>query len=176
MEVLKEGRPALPGEVGEVVITDLNNYCMPFIRYRIGDLAVAMDQGVTCACGRGLSRIGNIEGRVQSIIVGGNGCYLPGTFFAHFFKEYTFLLRQYQIVQHKPGTIMLKLVKGHRFSDQHLADMLAALRQYVGASTEIAVEFVDVVPLGRTGKRQAVISSVPLDYQDISIDRAQSAG
>ena len=61
-------------------------------------------------------------------------------------------------------------------SDQHLADMLAALRQYVGASTEIAVEFVDVVPLGRTGKRQAVISSVPLDYQDISIDRAQSAG
>ncbi len=176
VEVLKEGRPALPGEVGEVVITDLNNYCMPFIRYRIGDLAVAMDWGVTCACGRGLSRIGNIEGRVQSIIVGGNGCYLPGTFFAHFFKEYTFLLRQYQIVQHKPGTIMLKLVKGHRFSDQHLADMLAALRQYVGASTEIAVEFVDVVPLGRTGKRQAVISSVPLDYQDISIDRAQSAG
>src|SRR5205814_276378 len=135
-----------------------------------------MDWGVTCACGRGLSRIGSIEGRVQSIIVGGNGCYLPGTFFAHFFKEYTFLLRQYQIVQHKPGTIMLKLVKGHRFSDQHLADMLAALRQYVGASTEIAVEFVDVVPLGRTGKRQAVISSVPLDYQDISIDRAQSAG
>ena len=112
----------------------------------------------------------------SGVIVGGNGCYLPGTFFAHFFKEYTFLLRQYQIVQHKPGTIMLKLVKGHRFSDQHLADMLAALRQYVGASTEIAVEFVDVVPLGRTGKRQAVISSVPLDYQDISIDRAQSAG
>jgi phenylacetate-CoA ligase len=169
VEVLKEGRPALPGEVGEVVITDLNNYCMPFIRYRIGDLAVAIDGRASCPCGRGLPRIGNIEGRVQSIIIGGNGCYLPGTFFAHFFKEYTFLVRQYQVVQDKPGAITLRLVKGQRFSDQLLEEMLAALRQYVGASTDIVVESVDLVPLGRTGKRQAVISSVPLDYQDISV-------
>ncbi len=169
VEILKEGRPALPGEIGEVVITDLNNHCMPFIRYRIGDLAVAIDAAAPCPCGRGLPRIGNIEGRVQSIIIGGNGCYLPGTFFAHFFKEYTFLVRQYQVVQHRPGAITLRLVKGHRFSDQHLEAMLSALRQYMGASTEIVVESVDLVPLGRTGKRQAVVSSVPLDYQDISV-------
>ena len=55
------------------MITDLNNYCMPFIRYRIGDLAEAMDATDACACGRGLPRIGNIEGRVQSIIIGANG-------------------------------------------------------------------------------------------------------
>ena len=176
VEVLKEGRPAQPGEVGEVVITDLNNYCMPFIRYRIGDLAVAMDDGALCACGRGLPRIGNIEGRVQSIIVGGNGRYLPGTFFAHFFKEYTVLLRQYQVVQTRRGAMTLKLVKGPRFSDQHVDEMLAALRAYVGPTTEIDVEFVDLVPLGRTGKRQAVMSSVPVDYQDISVERAHSSG
>ena len=40
VEVLKDGRPAAPGEIGEIVITDLNNYCLPFIRYRIGDLPV----------------------------------------------------------------------------------------------------------------------------------------
>jgi hypothetical protein len=59
--------------------------------------------------------------------------------------------------------------KGQRFSDHHLEEMLGALRQYLGVSTEIGVEFVDLMPLGRTGKRQAVISSVPLDYQDISV-------
>jgi len=176
VEILTEGRPAQPGEVGEVVITDLNNYCMPFIRYRIGDLAVAMDDRVSCACGRGLPSIGNIEGRVQSIIVGGNGRYLPGTFFAHFFKEYTVLIRQYQVVQTRRGAMTLKLVKGPRFSDQQLDEMLAALREYVGPTTEIDVEFVDLVPLGRTGKRQAVMSSVPVDYQDISVERAQSSG
>jgi phenylacetate-CoA ligase len=168
VEVLKDGVPARPGEIGEVVITDLNNYCMPFLRYRIGDLAVALDSSAPGACGRGLPRIGNIEGRVQSIIIGGNGCYLPGSFFPHFFKEYTVLVRQYQVVQERPGAITLRLVKGQRFSDRHLEEMLAALRHYLGATTEITVEFVDMIPMGRTGKRQAVVSSVPLDHQEIS--------
>lgn len=52
VEILKNRRPAKPGEIGEVAITDLNNYCMPFIRYRIGDLAVAMENRAQCACGR----------------------------------------------------------------------------------------------------------------------------
>src|SRR6516225_5053080 len=53
VEILKEGRPAKPGELGEVVITDLNNRCMPLIRYRVGDLAVAIDNTVPSPCGRG---------------------------------------------------------------------------------------------------------------------------
>jgi phenylacetate-CoA ligase len=42
-------RPARPGEVGEVVITDLTNLAMPFIRYANGDLAVPAEPG-TCPC------------------------------------------------------------------------------------------------------------------------------
>ena len=56
---------------------------MPFIRYRIGDLAEAMDETDACPCGRGLPRIGRIEGRVQSMIIGAHGRVLPGTFFSH---------------------------------------------------------------------------------------------
>ena len=65
VEVLKDGRPAAPGEIGEVVVTDLNNYCLPFIRYRIGDLAEALDPNETCACGRGLPRIGRRKSSIQ---------------------------------------------------------------------------------------------------------------
>src|SRR5258707_764531 len=74
VETLRDGQPAKPGEVGEIVITDLNNYCMPFIRYRIGDLAEVLPEA-TCRCGRGAPRLGAIEGRVQSIIQGTDGRY-----------------------------------------------------------------------------------------------------
>lgn len=53
------GRPALPGEVGEVLVTDLFNRYMPFVRYRTGDFAVLT--GRPCACGRTLPLLKRID-------------------------------------------------------------------------------------------------------------------
>jgi phenylacetate-CoA ligase len=168
VEILKDGRPAEPGEVGEVVITDLNNLCLPFVRYRVGDLAEAMDASKPCACGRGLPRVGRIEGRVQSLVIGAHGRVMPGTFFSHLFKDFDYLVRQYQVVQEERGAIVLKVVKGSRFApDLFEREIIARLRQYLGAETRIDVEFVDLIPLVRTGKRQAVISKLSLDFQNL---------
>lgn len=166
VEILRDNRPARPGEVGEVVITDLNNYSMPFIRYRIGDLAVAIDPAAACACGRGLPRIGRIEGRVQSIVVGADGRLVPGTFFAHLLKDYETTLRRYQIVQRRAGAMELKVIKGGRFTEERFTEVLERLRQQLGAEFEIEVRFVDEIPLVRTGKHAAVISELGLDFQD----------
>ncbi len=168
VEVIKDGRQALPGEVGEIVITDLNNYCLPFIRYRIGDLGEAMNSAVPCACGRGLPRIGNIEGRVQSIILGADGQYLPGTFFAHLLKDYAHAIRHFQVVQEEPKSIVLKIVKGERYTDESLNQVLGILQQFLGAAMCIEVEFVDAIPLVRTGKRLAAVSKLPIDFQQLS--------
>jgi phenylacetate-CoA ligase len=165
VEILKDGRPAQPGEVGEVVITDLNNFCLPFIRYRIGDLAEAMDPSVTCPCGRGLPRIGKIEGRVQSIIVGANGQYVPGTFFAHLLKDYDHAIRQFQIVQTERGSVTFHVVKGKRFSDETLAEVIRVLHQFLGAEMKIEVQFQDNIQLVRTGKRLATVSKLNIDFQ-----------
>jgi len=165
VEILRDGKPAEPGETGEVVITDLNNTCMPFIRYRIGDLAEAVDNSRTCSCGRGLPRIGNIDGRVQSIIQGIDGRYLPGTFFAHYLKEFDFAFKLYQVVQEEPDAMSFKVVKGSRFSNDILEQVLATFRQYLGDSMRIDVEFVDDVAMVRTGKRLASVSRLPVDFQ-----------
>ena len=165
VEVLKDGRPAAPGEIGEVVITDLNNHCLPFIRYRIGDLAEAMDPDVTCACGRGLPRIGKIEGRVQSIIIGSKGQYIPGTFFAHVLKDYDHAIRQFQIVQEQRNSIIFKVVKGKRYTDETLAEVLAVLHRFLGEDLEIHVDFVENVDMVRTGKRLATVSRLGIDFQ-----------
>jgi len=174
VEILKEGRPALPGELGEVIITDLNNRCTPFIRYRIGDLAVAMDSGTPSPCGRGLPRIGRIEGRAQAVIIGANGNYVPGTFFMHYFKDYDYVVRQFQIIQERLGHLTLKIVKADRFNDQLFGEILDGLRRYVGTEMEIEVEFVDSIPMVRTGKHQATISRLNLDFQQL--DEKEAVG
>ncbi|MDH4145597.1 MAG: glycosyltransferase [Acidimicrobiia bacterium] len=167
VELLVDGRPAKPGEVGEVVITDLNNFSLPLIRYRIGDLAVAVDNDAPCECGRGMSRIGRIEGRTQAIVHCADGTWLPGTFFAHFFKDYEYAIRFFQIHQERKGAFTLKIVKNRQFTDQAFVDMLEQLRSYTGIDTDIEVDFVDEIPLVRTGKRSPVVSTVREDFQSV---------
>ena len=120
VELLVDGRPAEPGEIGEIVITDLNNFSVPLIRYRIGDLAVAVDNSQPCACGRQLSRIGRIEGRTQAIVHCADGTWLPSAFFLHFFKDYEHAVRFFQIRQDRRGEFVLKIVKNRRFTNHRV--------------------------------------------------------
>ena len=57
----RERRAGGEGEVGEIVVTDLFNLYMPFIRYRTGDLAVSTRE--CCPCGRGFPLLDRVEGR-----------------------------------------------------------------------------------------------------------------
>ena len=176
VETLKDGEPVKPGEVGEVVITDLNNFCMPFIRYRIGDLAEAVDNSHACPCGRGAPRLGAIEGRVQSIIQGADGRYLPGTFFAHYLKEFDHAIKKFQVVQDERDAMTFRVVKGGRYSDDVLEEVLGTFREYLGQEMKITVEFVDEVAMVRTGKRLASVSRLGIDFQRAAPARISENG
>ena len=166
VEVLVDGRKAKPGEIGEVVITDLMNFATPMIRFRIGDLAVAVDESENCQCGRAHSRIGEIQGRTQAIVFCANGTWMPGTFFAHYFKDFESVIRFFQIEQTTPGAFQLKYVRGTAFTEEALASIVSGLRKYIG-DTIVSLHAVESIPLVRTGKRSPVISHVPLDFQDL---------
>jgi phenylacetate-CoA ligase len=166
VELLVDGRPALPGEVGEIVITDLFNRATPMIRYRIGDLAVAFDNAEPCPCGLAHLRIGDIEGRTQAIVHCSNGAWLPGTFFAHFFKDYENCIRFFQVEQVRKGAFTLRIVKNDGFQQTELDSAISHLRKYVG-DTEIEVDFVESIPLVVTGKRSPVVSTVSMDFQSL---------
>jgi phenylacetate-CoA ligase len=173
VEILVDGRPARPGETGEVVVTDLNNFCVPLIRYRLGDRAEAFDENSRCACGRGLPRIGRIEGRIQAMILGSHGRYVPGSLFLHVMKDYDFAVRQFQVVQERHGALRLRIVKGLRYSDEVLDEILRVLRRYVGSRMEIEVEFVSAIPLTRAGKRLSCINRLPVELAGRSVVAAE---
>jgi len=160
VEVLKDGKPAAPGEVGELVITELNNFAMPLIRYKIGDLAVAYDTAKPCPCGRGLPLIGEVQGRVQAVVVGTSNQFVPGTFFNRVFFKHHDSIRQYQVVQERFGALHLKIVRANLFHDAVLEEIFKDIKSHMGEDLSITVEYVDTIPLGKTGKHQHCISQL----------------
>ena len=59
LEVVNNGKTATIGESREIIVTALNSYVMPFIRYNMGDIAILHDK--TCSCSRGLPLLKRIE-------------------------------------------------------------------------------------------------------------------
>jgi phenylacetate-CoA ligase len=109
-------RAAQPGELGEVVVTDLHNYGAPFIRYVTGDLAVQRATG-RCACGRWLGMLETIQGRSTETLRDAAGLPISGLFFNVLFAALADKVSQFQVVQRKDLTIDLKLVPTAAFSD-----------------------------------------------------------
>ncbi|HZU82331.1 MAG TPA: phenylacetate--CoA ligase family protein, partial [Polyangiaceae bacterium] len=80
VEIARDGKPVAAGQAGEVLVTDLHNYGMPFIRYANGDVAV-MSPHDRCACGRGLRRLAHVEGRRVDMLRDANGEPVAGMVF-----------------------------------------------------------------------------------------------
>ena len=158
VEVLTEsGRPARHGESGELVITDLHNYGMPFIRYRMGDTAIWSDD--VCACGRGLPLLKEVTGRILDAIRMPDGTIVPGEFFPHVFKEFA-EVRQYQIVQDSLDAIRVCIVKADGFDLSVQAAIHAQLRRMFGDVLTIHFEYLDAIPLTPAGKLRVTVSNL----------------
>jgi phenylacetate-CoA ligase len=146
-------RPAKEGETGEVVVTDLHNLAMPFIRYASGDLATARGRAA-CACGRQLLRIGPIEGRVTEKLTGANGQPVSGLLVEVATAAIGDTLQAYQIVQRKDRSVTIRLEgnPGKEVGEK----VRTVISPYLG-ELPINVEHVDRIALDRSGKRRIIV-------------------
>ena len=118
---------------------------------------------------------GSTDGTWQAIVHCGNGTWLPGTFFHHFFKDHDYPIRSFQVHQSHKGAFTLRIVKNDQFSEDAFARILDELRQFVGdrSETTIDVHFVDEIPLVQTGKHSPVISTIDEDFQSLRAPMAR---
>lgn len=153
-----QGRPVPPGVEGQVVITDLYNFGMPFVRYAIGDRAIAAS--APCACGRGLPLLRQVSGRVLDLIRTPGGRVLPGEFFPHLFKDFP-SVRRFQVVQDEPGQLRIRLVADERFAaDRGRVESL--LGSALGPDMNFHLDLVAEIPLTPAGKHQVVLNRAPI--------------
>jgi phenylacetate-CoA ligase len=99
--------PVKAGEVGRVVLTSLYNYAMPFLRYAIGDYAIAA--AGPCPCGRTLPRLAGIAGRQRSVFTFADGTQRSPWGFRSAFAR-LIPARQMQFVQTALDTVEIRYV------------------------------------------------------------------
>jgi phenylacetate-CoA ligase len=155
VEIIRDGQPISPGELGEIVVTRLDNFAMPFIRYRSGDLGVM--GASSCDCGRSLPLLQKIEGRVQDAILTADGRILSGLFFAHMMKDCPDV-KEFQVHQLVMDQLRILIVLREERPFLSRARIERIIRQYMGNSMKIIFEIRDSIPLTRNGKRRVTVS------------------
>jgi phenylacetate-CoA ligase len=156
LEIVKDGEQVANGETGEVIVTDLHNYGMPFIRYANGDIAT-MGDGKPCSCGRGLRKLDRVDGRRADLLHDGEGNALPGIVFHVLFSDARReVIKQFQAIQHKTGDITLKVVRGQDWDEAAFAAILGRFRQYLRGLT-LNVQFCERIAPSPSGKRKTII-------------------
>jgi phenylacetate-CoA ligase len=156
-EILRDdGRPAPPGETGDVVLTGLINDTMPLVRYRVGDRA-AWSAELACPCGRNMPVIERIDGRSDDYVYsrerGWVGRMDPalkgvkGIFECQFFQE-------------TAGELEVRYVPLPALTSLDLLRLRENLESRLGPAMELRFREMKSIPRGPNGKFRAVVSKV----------------
>ena len=153
-------------ETGEIVVTGLNNFIMPFIRYRTMDLGRLSN--VECECGRSYKLITQIEGRVQDMVVTKDQSVISLTAVLAAVKRLEGYpqLKKLQFIQEKEGVLKIKIMKGASYSEKDEKAIFEDLYKNFGKTLDIEIEYVDYIPLTKMGKHRYLIQKLPIKFGD----------
>ena len=148
------GRPVAPGRLGRVLVTTLENFLMPLVRYEIGDHAVAADG--ECACGRTLPLIGRVVGRGINLFVGADRKPFVPWQLLRPLKDRPWV-RQYQLVQRRIDDFLVRYAADRPLSTEDEQALRDHVAEQLGIPVTIAFERLDAVPRTASGKFMTAI-------------------
>jgi phenylacetate-CoA ligase len=145
-------------EAGEIVVTHLENWGSPLIRYNVQDLAIPLDDASPCPHGLGFKKIRRVIGRYHDLIRLPSGRIVHGTYFEGLMREVVGV-QQYQVIQKKPDLFEILVVSNEEFT----TDQEDFIRDKINLHLEYAqVEIIRTQTISKeaTGKLRYVISEV----------------
>ena len=165
LELVDDAGAAVPdGAPGHVIVTGLHNRVQPFIRYRLGDVAVRRaERG--CACGRDLPILERVEGRDDDVFLHPDGRRVHPSKITVAVKSPCFdhpglqVFRDYQIVQDAPDHVTILLVPGRdRGPFPHCARRGARnLERLLAPGVRVQLRVVESLAGGAGGKRKIFV-------------------
>lgn len=157
----KNGNLCKPGEEGEIVVTTLNNYSMPLIRYKIGDIGI-MQEYETCECGCSYPKLQKVVGRTTDLFKTISGSSVMPEYFIHLIGVVCNRgnIKTFQVIQEKLDLIIVKIVKGDEVTEDNLDEIEDKIKLVMGKECKVIFDFVEGIPKTRTGKFLYTISKV----------------
>ena len=165
VEILDDnGQPTWPGEPGNIVVTNLNNYGMPFVRYSLADV-VSWYPADTCPCGRAHPMLSIVEGRHNDMFKTHDGRVVWG------FGRVNPLwdiegVKQFQCVQKAYDLVVVRVVKEGGLQVAEQVRVENAIQAVLGDHVKVEFQFPAAIPIEESGKCRyqiCEIDSQPFD-------------
>jgi phenylacetate-CoA ligase len=163
VEIIDEAGNPVPANVeGRILLTNLHNYAMPFIRYDIGDTGAISD--ICCPCGRdSLPLLVNLRGRADAVILTRSGKQIPGRSIPQRFLA-KLGVDQYQIIQESYEDVVVKIVLDKDCPEQTKSQVIQQIKDcyepLFGKEIALDVHLVNQIPPAKSGKRAVLISKI----------------
>lgn len=153
IEVLNGSEPVGFGEVGDIVITDLRNQIMPFIRYRIHDKGMLLSQ--KCSCGRSFSLMQPVAGRASEYVQLPDGDKLSPYQFTTAIEKIEGIL-QYQFIQINEKELQIKLVMDSPNRKIEMKEIKSRIKSVTRQTMAVQTDLCEEIALEANGKFKVV--------------------
>ncbi len=140
---------------GQILVTNLNNFGMPFIRYQVGDLADGIDTQA-CECGRYSHRLVGLKGRDNDNIELPDGKIINGEFFEFLFFGFD-TVKQFQVVYSRSEQRLRMRVRVTDRSER-IDEMVRRKMEECFGFRNVSIEFTEQFDKTPTGKFRFVYS------------------
>lgn len=154
-----ENKPVSDGTMGNILITRLDGYAMPMIRYRLGDLGIMLPrENYPKKRAYNYPLLQQIVGRETDVVKTKNGKSLVVHSFTGIF-EHISGIKQFKVVQKNLNGIDIEIIKGESFSNADVDKAQALLQKYIDDKTfKINFLVVDSIAPSKSGKPQMIES------------------
>lgn len=161
LEVLDPlGNPAVPGEMGEAVMTGLRSQAQPFLRYRTGDMVRMSPEADRD--GRGLHVIAEVMGRQTDFLVRADGAIMHALAGIYVLRAVDGV-GEFKLIQHDRLDLEVLVVPNPRWQPEMTRSIEAGLKKRLGDDVVLRVRLLDTIPPEASGKHRYVVSHVRLE-------------
>lgn len=166
-----KGKLVKSGTRGKIIITDLNNYVMPFIRYDTGDMGMLLSH--QCDCGRVMPLL-DVDGREEDMMILPNDKLVFGGNTRDCLDRYSTFVKRYQLIQKDLNKFLIRIVRYPAYTITAEKMIIMDLKKLLGDSINLSVEYCDNIPLEPSGKFKQLASSIWEKRLKVSLARNMS--